>query len=121
MVVFSIWTTVGPVFGVLGVLLTIFTVLALAWAVSRTQGLSAWRSAAEGYKEQVNELTGRLERAEGEIEELHAKIATLEQRPDMSAAVAATARASAEVVRATKEMLAPIKRDVDVIRKAVEA
>lgn len=60
---------------------------ALAWALSRTQALSAWRSAAEGYKEQVTEVTTRLTNAEAAVVELHAEVNRLSARPDYSAVV----------------------------------
>lgn len=53
-------------------------------AIGRTQGLSAWRTAAEGYKEQVTQLEGRLQTAEREIASLLDKVEMLEQRPDMT-------------------------------------
>ena len=62
--------------------------VALAWAVSRTQALTAWRSAAEGYKEQVTEMTTRLTGTEETMRELHQEINRLSALPDYSDVVA---------------------------------
>jgi hypothetical protein len=102
---------------VVGAVILVITTLALAWAITRSQALSAWKDAAGGYKEQVAELTARLETAEKTIEELNFQIATLAKRPDMGAAIdsieANSTRAAAEVVRAMREMLVPLSRSID--------
>jgi predicted RNase H-like nuclease (RuvC/YqgF family) len=98
--------------------------IALGWAVTRTQALSAWRSASEGYKEQVNELTGRLERAEEKSVELHAKVTELETRPDMTAVIEAlesrSAQNAATVVQAMRDMLAPVTAGIADLRRTLD-
>lgn len=59
--------------------------IALGWSIFRSQALSAWRAAAEGYKAQNDELSGRLERAEQNTASLQQQIAKLESLPDMTA------------------------------------
>jgi predicted negative regulator of RcsB-dependent stress response len=98
--------------GIATLLVSIIGAIALGWATFRTQALSAWRSAAEGYKEQVNELTGRLTNAEGQVEQLHAQVTILETRPDMTSVIEAlearSAQNAATVVQAMREMLQPV-------------
>jgi predicted negative regulator of RcsB-dependent stress response len=106
------------------ILLTVATVLAVGWAVTRAQAVSAWRSAAEGYKEQVADLTQRLERAEHEVEGLHETVTTLEQRPDMSAALDAiesrSAQNAAAVIQAVRDMLAPLSSSLADLRRTLD-
>jgi chromosome segregation ATPase len=111
----------GP--GVWPVLLSIATVAAIGWALTRAQAVSAWRQAAEGYKEQVADLTSRLERAEEDVQSLHGTVTTLEQRPDMSAALEAIENRSAEnaaaVIKAFREMLAPVELSLAELRRTL--
>lgn len=111
----------GP--GIWPILLAVGTVLAFGFAVMRAQSVSAWRSAAEGYKEQVANLTSRLEQAEKDVEGLHATVTTLEQRPDMSAVRDAIEAHSAEnaaaVIKAVREMLEPLGSGLAELRRTL--
>lgn len=121
-----LWLTASSFLGgpaIWPILLSAAAVLAFGWAVTRAQSVSAWRSAAEGYKEQVANLTTRLERAEDEVKGLHKTVTSLESRPDMSAALDAIEARSAEnaaaVIKAVREMLEPLVLSLADLRRTL--
>lgn len=89
-------------FGILGVLLAVIGVLAAGWGAFKSQAASGWRLAAEGYKEQVTELSGRLNMAEQVATSMQQRVDKLEQLPDLRAIVAAIDGNTAEVIREIK-------------------
>lgn len=66
----------------IGVLLSVLGVLCVGWALSKSGAAAAWQTAAGGYKEQVQQLSGRLSRAESQAVTLNAEVVRLESLPD---------------------------------------
>lgn len=108
------------------VLLPIITAIAVGWGVRQSNAVSGWRSAAEGYRFQNEQLAARQTTNEQQaaalqeqVASLLEQIAKLEQRPDMTTVIktcsglreliqanTADVAATLEMVKATLDDLA---------------
>lgn len=90
------WTTIAiPV-------MAIMTAVAAGWGITRSGAVNAWKDAALGYKEQVADLSGRLERAEEALVDANSRISKLEAYPDMTEVIKAVEQWGERIVRAVE-------------------
>jgi hypothetical protein len=92
--------------GWLGPVMAVVAALALGWAISRAQAVTAWKESALGRKEENEILEGRLRRAEETAVVLQQKIVQLEQKPDLTV-----------VMRKIEEAVELVRRNGDNLRQ----
>lgn len=75
--------------GILALVSLVVGTLAFAYAIQRSQALNAWRAAALGYKEDLEQITSRLKRSEEDLREISQKMTYYESQPDLSKVIEA--------------------------------
>lgn len=78
-----LYTIAIPIQYVAGVIAAVAT----GWAITRTQGLAAWRAVADARGEELKDVRERLARSEEVVSTMHKEIERFESMPDLTEVV----------------------------------